>query len=242
MAFWDSRSVWEQIEWFAKLGAVFTAVVVAIDKLAGAGWGTVAGLILFVAGGQLKRIDAKTATDKAALLRRVAGVVLAEMRKEYFTKVEDHEMHLHRITLFRCADPTPKTPRRLEIFARSGRFGGSTRTWVVDDDDEGKCEGIAGLIWFRDAALTTELPACPDPSDAAAVAAYAAAGRVTAAQVPGLNVRSRAFSGAVVRRHGQKWGILIVDSVNPGIVTKTREHRIKWYAELIGAMIAEGET
>jgi hypothetical protein len=111
----------------------------------------------------------------------------------------------------------------------------------VDENEQSRCEGIAGQIWFLDTPQTEDLPEWPANDDMTARTAYAGKGCLSIERAATLNVKSRVLSGAVVRVFGRKWGVLILDSQIPGFITNQPQkvNLIIWYAAVLGQMLEE---
>jgi hypothetical protein len=67
---------------------------------------------------------------------------------------------------------------------------------------------------------------------------YAEQGRLPLARAMKLKVKSRVFSGVVVRHpQGGAWGVLLVDSLTEGLIIKEKEKDLELYAKLLGKLI-----
>jgi hypothetical protein len=230
-------SVWEWLEFiFAIVGGVSAIVAIWYRPEGGFAAG-VAGLGVVAARFIQKRLEKKEREDREAFTKRVIGAVLEGLQQEYFSKVEPDDRHNHRVTLFVC-QPVPAGGKQLVIFRRAGIHSSSPTTWNVDDDVQGRCEGVAGRIWFLETERTVELPDWSEDPDRKAE--YAAKGFVGPAQAESLKVKSKALSGTVVRVFGRKWGVLILDSKTPGFISEAKEHVVKRYAALISRTLEEG--
>ena len=240
--FWKRPGFWEWVEIVAAIAALLSAILAVVDKLSGAIWGSFFGALILTAKFIQKRLEKKERTEREQLARRLMKAVLDAMRREYFARVEDENLHQHRVTLliFKDADASLRLEKRLEIYARSGVFESSTCVLRVSENELGQCEGVAGRVWFRGAPQTVELPEWA--SDDASQHAYADDGYLGIDRAAGLNVKSRALSGVPVRAFGRKWGVLILDSLVPGYVSG-QPHKVgivNWYAALITCMIETG--
>jgi hypothetical protein len=175
------------------------------------------------------------------LRRKAAGIVLDALREEYFGEVEAQKKHLPRVTLFRYRRMWRKAFRGtyLTIYARAGKHALSKTVLRVDENAAEMCEGIAGHILFLNAAFTKKTRAWPDdPNDIAGRQQYAEEGKMPLEKALLLMLKSRVFSGTVVRSaNGALWGVLLVDSMTDGQIEKTKEDRLDFYARLLGKLI-----
>lgn len=235
-AFWKRPRFWEWFELVVAVAALASGVVAVWDRLAGAVWGSECGLLVLVAKFAQKKAGAVEQDGREAFTKRVVGAVLDGLYREYFSQVAADDRHNHRVTLFRC-QRAADGGQELVIYRRHGKYQSSATVWKVDDDDLARCEGVAGRIWFLDTKQTVELPDWSD--DPAGAAAYAGEGFIRASQAMELRVKSKVLSGTAVRVGGEKWGVLILDSKTPGYITKTKEHMVEWYAELIARVLGE---
>ncbi len=152
-----------------------------------------------------------------ASIRHVMIAVLDDFHSKYFRRdARTEDRYKHRATLFVCADFERNSvpERRLAIFARSGIHKESTCSWPIDDNDPEKCRGVAGQIWFHGVGRV-RTAACDWPRDGntAQKIAYAESLGMTVDEAEALNVKSRVFTGAQIMVRGQKWGVLLLDSL-----------------------------
>ncbi len=176
-----------------------------------------------------------------AVRKRVLRAVLDALHNTYFKDVEPEKKHRHRVTLFRCRRllRTCWWGRCLKVYCRAGKHPGSRTTLKVNDSNPGKCEGVAGYIWYIDATHTRKIRAWPeDPSDHAGQKAYAAEGGLNLKKARALQVKSRVFSGVIVRsRNGAPWGVLLVDSLTEGHTQRDKEDILAFYGSLLGKLV-----
>jgi hypothetical protein len=125
-------------------------------KQLGAALAAVGGLGVIAGKACTDWLDWREQQRRAGLAHRIVKAVLYRLYTLYFTKVEEAEKHLHRVTLFVCQGTGQN--KYLQIYARQGVFEDSQTTLAVDDDRQDRCEGLAGLIWFLDAPQTETLP------------------------------------------------------------------------------------
>jgi len=153
--------------------------------------------------------------EKRSQQKAIIQAILDTARDEALAGVKDNLKHQHRLTLFRCQRLWRRLliGRYLAVHVRSGPHSQTRRLFRVGDRDV-DCEGIAGWIWYIDAAIPrTQLLAWPDdPNDAAGQQAYADAGRLSLEKARSLNVKARVFWGSIIRVNGEKWGVLLLDS------------------------------
>ena len=150
--------------------------------------------------------------------RRMVEGVLEYLWRRYFDAQEEDRLN-HRVTLFRCVDydgPDGKG-KRLEIFARSGRYKESKTTWEVDENKPERCRGIAGEIWLLRVSKVYEA-ACDWSEDPQDQMRYAQSLRMTVEQAKGLNVKLKVFTGAPIPVGSRTWGVLLLDSCVPGLI------------------------
>lgn len=235
--FWKRPVFWEGVEVVAAVAALLSGIIAVWDKLTGAVWGSVCGGLLVVAKGVVKRLDKTEREEREAFVKRAVGAVLEGLYGEYFSKVADDDRHNHRVTLFVSTPRPVGAGRELTIYRRAGVYKTSATVWQIDEDEQGRCEGVAGRIWFFGTERTVELPEWLD--DPVRKGEYAAKGFVGPAKAEELKVKSRVLSGTVVRVFGDKWGVLILDSKTIGFITPNKEHIIKRYAVLIGRVLEE---
>jgi len=236
--FWKRPVLWEWLEYVFAVITGVSAIVAIWYKPEGGFVAGAGGLAVVTARFIQKRLEKKEREERDAFVRRVIGAVLEGLHQEYFSRVEEDDRHNHRVTLFVCQSNPVGGGRQLVIFCRAGIHSSSPTTWMVDDDVEGRCEGVAGRIWFLGTERTVELPEWSD--DPGRKAGYAAKGFIGPAQAENLKVKSKALSGTVVRLFGKKWGVLILDSKTPGFIANTKEHIVRRYAALIGRLLEEG--
>ena len=242
--FWHRIGVWQWIEFVAAIAVLFSAILAVADKPAGAIWGSSWGAILLAAKYVQTRFEKKERIDKEQLTRRLILAVLEAMRLEYFARVEDENLHQHRVSLlaFKDVDARRGLGKRLELYARAGRFPESQILLRLDENELSLCEGVAGQVWFRNAPQFAMLPTWPVDDDAAAKIAYANTGFLGIARASSLNVKSSVLSGVPIRAFGRRWGVLILDSQVAGFITN-QPQKVEvavWYADLIGRLIEEG--
>jgi hypothetical protein len=237
--FWRRPKFWEWVELAGAVAALASGIIAVWSKLGGAVWGSACGAAVLVAKFITRRLATKVEDDRTATVSRVIGAILESLYAEYFTRVEDDDRHNHRVTVFVCR-PHSDGGKQLVIYRRAGIYAASPTVWRVDDDDESRCEGVVGRIWFLRTKRTVELPEWAD--DYERKREYAAKGNVSLAQAEQLKIKSRVLSGTVIVVNGQRWGVLILDSKTPGLIAKNKEHVVERYAAMLGRLLAEAKV
>ncbi|MBA4063095.1 MAG: hypothetical protein C0501_05175 [Isosphaera sp.] len=237
--FWKRPGFWGRVEFAAAVAALASGVIAVWDQLTGAIWGSAFAAAVLLANVRQRRLEKKEREEREEFVKRVVGAVLEGLRSEYFTKVDEEDRHNHRVTLFVCQTRAGGDGKELRIYRRAGSFPSSPTAWRVDDDEPGRCEGVAGRVWFHGTKRTVELPEWSE--DTAGKEAYAAKGFVGPIQAENLKVKSKVLSGTVVRVFGRKWGVLMLDSRTAGFILPAEEHVVERYAALIGRMLEEGD-
>jgi hypothetical protein len=148
---------------------------------------------------------------QASFAARACLPVLEYLRSQAFGVVEESDMHLHRVTLFRCVAAEDGT-LRLVVFARAGLHPESTTAWPVDPNHRGRCRGPAGWVWYHRSFQNREATVEWKDGDLRVQEEYARSLGITLQEAEGLNVKSRAFAGVPVTVKGQRWGVLLLDT------------------------------
>ena len=177
---------------------------------------------------------------EGSIRQKAIQAVVDAARARYFVGEDESKLHKHRLTLFRCRRLWKRlfVGNYLAIYARAGKHGRSRTVLRVDCDRQEGCEGVAGRIYFLDATYTVSTRAWPaDPIDIAGRQAYAADGMIPLVKAEALEVKSRAFSGATVRKGGVPWGVLLVDSLTRAPVTAEKEETLQFFADLIAKLV-----
>ena len=176
------------------------------------------------------------------LRRRCVVAILISLREQYFANCEQTEKHQHRVTLFQLDKHDPAN-MRLRIYARAAEVAEQSDTsFAVDGTHKKRCEGIAGLIWHMDCTQTVILPEWPtDEQNTAGRYEYASLGNLTVEQAERLKIKSRGITGTAVRVHGDRWGVLVLDSQNPDHI-KRKGAMVEGFAILLGKVATEFTT
>ena len=172
--------------------------------------------------------------------RKSIQAIIDTLHKDYFGRVAASEKYKHRVTLFRHRRVLLSRWREelvLEVRSKLGTHGNS-RTRFRVHDFEAYNEGVVGRAWYTNASVTEELPPWPPDSDnLEARRSYAQRGFLSLEKADKLHVKSEAISATCVRVKGKKWGVLVVDSMQPGVVSSQKERIINGYAELLGEVL-----
>jgi hypothetical protein len=181
-------------------------------------------------------------------LRTAVRAILEDFHDRYFRGEADEEKHKHRTTLFTCVESNgnPTREKRLTIYVRIGIHENSQCSWLVDDNDLEKCRGVAGKIWFHGAGNVTSAD-CDWPSDESDLiqkAAYARSLGITVDEAEALHVKSRVFTGARIMARGQKWGVILLDSLKDSHISdkSPKKQLLAQYANLISSIVNRMES
>lgn len=176
--------------------------------------------------------------------------ILDEFSKEVFGDSADPDDY-HRVTLFKhrqwCWAWSPsKVKGWLIAVARSGHLTKEKiRRFRAPDDGEA-CEGVAGYAWrVRDWVRVPEnekpLPVLSAMSKETEIESYAKSCKVKTESVKLLIRRGKpaaqSFAALRVQLKGKPWGVLVLDSRNPGPIDKSRLDRFKVYANLLTPLL-----
>jgi len=192
------------------------------------------GLMVTTAACILTSRVAQHFLERSVRNRKFIRAILDAVHEEYYPEVDRALKYRHRVTLFRCNRLWRNLFRHpyLVVYVRHGPHPRSRTVFRVDDH-EGACEGIAGRIWYIDGEFTKPNLG-PWSEDPAQQQQYAAAGFLSAEKARTLNVKARACTGSTVRVRGEKWGVLLLDSVTTGQMSEQKEPIVRRYAALLG--------
>lgn len=252
---WPSIRQWADAgEWtcaaVASLASAFAALLEAEKRAAPSAAAALLGVGTITAKSLSKYFerrekDAET-SKKETVGKRVAKEILASLRSEYFPEIAS-EIPKHRATLY-MAEQKPGKIKKLRIFCREGIYERSTTSWIIDDDDEAGCRGVAGKVWFFRSTYTIEA-ACdwPTPNDPQAPErkkSYAESLGMSLQEAEDLNVKSRSFTGAPITVRGRQWGVLLLDSLKAGMVDEKPKRKgvLNCFANLLGGVLSEVES
>lgn len=159
--------------------------------------------------------------ERRALKKSLKSITDA-LHSQFFADKTDLDRTNFRVTLFRvCRHWTScwKKPSRLVIHARSGHLNlKSCSFFQIDDDAPDINEGFAGKLFRKNCSLSEELPLYDEKVDSDETKKYLRMSNMTQKRVSGLNRKSSSFYGTVIRKDGQKWGVLVLDGLTPGSV------------------------
>jgi hypothetical protein len=148
--------------------------------------------------------------------------ILDNLRDETFRKEDEKKepQHNHRVTLFTHA-PRSFQGKWLIPIVRSGHLTQDTETRFRVGDDPNRLEGIAGHAWSLKSGVT--VPNLPDLNQVVAgekeIEEYARKTLVTPEWVRKRLSKgkplARSYYATPVEVSGVRWGVLVVDSMNP---------------------------
>lgn len=262
--FWDQIEIVSAL--MGAISGTFTGLAGGNLKSAGVVLSIIFFLGIALAGLRSKRLGEQQEDDKArrdeqerqnrkeeldqlkstyeAQAQRMLRKMLERMKARYFESEDPEEKHKHRITLFRCVeiDGPDGRSKHLAIFARGGGFQDSNCTWPLDDNNPERCRGIAGKIWFNWTTSIRKAADCDWPDDntnAEQKAHYASSLGITVEEADALNVKSKVFAGAPIEVRGEKWGVLLLDSLKEGQILDNSHKRtlLNQYAKFLAAAL-----
>jgi hypothetical protein len=172
--------------------------------------------------------------------KRVMECLLGHLSTLYFAGEEQTEKYKHRVTLF-VVQRTEAGGKQLAVFARAGVYRDSTITWPLDDNDPGKCRGVAGKIWFHRSERLLVTSKEWDDEDPVKQAAYAKSLEIEVAEAARLRVKSKEFFGMPVIVNQVCVGVLLLDSGKTGQITDSGDKRslFEQYLQLAQAVLSE---
>jgi hypothetical protein len=180
-----------------------------------------------------------------ASVRHLVTAILDDFHSKYFRRdVRTEDKYKHRATLFVCTEPPGASGQEklLTVFARSGVYKESRCSWPIDDNHPQRCRGVAGQIWFHGVGrVRTARCDWPDDGDPAQKAVYAESLGMSVDEAEALNVKSKVFTGAQIMVRGQKWGVLLLDSLKEGsIVDGPYEKQVlSQYVDMISSILTK---
>lgn len=244
-AFWRTRGFWDVVDGVSAIGLPFAAFAVLASPDSRK---VLPGLVVLILGSlsatikvSMKVADIRRKKAEAEQAKRmVLGIVRVFSSRYFQGQKEEHDKH--RVTLFvaeRCRVGRV-TGKRLAIYARAGSCENSRTTWPIDDDELEKCRGLAAHIWFQN-KTKFKVASCdwPDSGSETQKAKYATSLGITIAEAEALNVKSRGFAGSPVIVHGERWGVLLIDTKKKEFAEESDERRdlIVVYATIVGAAL-----
>jgi len=212
-----------------KLGeglAIFLTTVVGIgaDEILPKSWAIgitivvgLATLFIFWINHRIQEIERSIVLDTKWIVRSSVLSLLNALHDAIIVGQSDGAWNQHRVTLFKAVPCEGKTAnfKRLEIYARSGLHDLTSKTcWEIDTNDPDQKCGVAGKLWFLEDAHGYSAEGEWSDDDEEAQEIYVRNLFMTVPQAKKLNVRSGSFYGMLLRVADEKWGILLIDSLN----------------------------
>ncbi|MEE9392512.1 MAG: hypothetical protein V3W41_08400 [Planctomycetota bacterium] len=93
------------------------------------------------------------------------------------------------------------------------------RVWYVNEYDDRECEGVVGQAYCRGLEAVTNLPGLSDDSAPVNFAVYAEKAYDSEENIKEYHYAARSIGGGTIQVHGERWGVLVLDSVDPEGVT-----------------------
>jgi hypothetical protein len=151
------------------------------------------------------------------------------------------ERYYNRVTLFKAN----RRKTKLLPYCRAGdQYQRGIGPFAIHDNNQEANEGISGQAWFRAVTVTVnDLPVVPDRREEWSVAngackEYARAGFLSHEKAARLRVKSRNILATPVRDFlGNKWGVLVMDCRNPGILNAQAKQLAESTARVLGQML-----
>lgn len=253
-AAWTKKGGAEIVAFLASAGSAFSAYGIAASDENHKRIFQVAVLvcaIIALSAGTLAKIFEQWAKKAAEITqrercRRIALSILRVMHETEYNPDDPTGSHESRITLFVCNEATPEKPKHLAIFARQGTYPGSTTTWDVNEDHPDRCEGVAGKAWFHQTTQVVFAARAWHDDDLEAQIAYTESQGITIEKASKLLVKSSTIVAGPVEVNGNKrWGVLVLDSLQPAVVPRdgTSLGRFKatfnHYSTTLGRVLSE---
>ena len=183
--------------------------------------------------------------DRNAKLKELLSRLLERVRLEFIPQsLHEAPKPHHRLTVFKANEEQTC----LEIFARSSEATRTSSTsWEIHPDIESKCEGVAGMAWFRDHWVivpgpeSPELPAVGNGANDERIADYARRTWVSEEVVRKKCWQARSFAAITIRVNGRRWGVLVLDSADPrgadDQLVRRKGPTVEMFGQLIEAWI-----
>lgn len=125
------------------------------------------------------------------------------------------------------------------IDSRSGKlYDRSKISFRIDDNDETKNQGIAGLIWLKQNFISkSNLPDWQE-NDRERSRTYASESLLPLDKARRLKIKCRSICGSVVKDSGGKlWGVLIIDSRLPDGIDHLKASDLMPHLEMLGTIL-----
>jgi hypothetical protein len=173
--------------------------------------------------------------------KRRVKAVLDALDEACCRQQPEAERYYNRITLFKAN----RRKTRLVPYCRAGeQYQRGIQPFAIHDSDQEANEGMAGQAWFRAVTVTVnDLPAVPEKAEDwsganEACKQYVRAGFLSHAKAARLRVKSRSILATPVRDfRGTKWGTLVLDCRNPGIINERIKDLAESTARVLGKML-----
>jgi hypothetical protein len=186
--------------------------------------------------------------------------LLDEYRAVAFDMQDGDPIHYHRVTLFkrerwgtclRISTYWRAGWRRWPLsgwlipVARSGHTTQQSKTIFLVPDDADNAEGIGGQVWASDQVIiVNDLPNVNQDSSPENINEYARKTFVSEKWVRdriGKKPLSLALCGIPLEVNGDRWGVIVLDSMRPGAIRKTSQawgHYQKLIPIFLGHLLA----
>ena len=176
-------------------------------------------------------------------------VLLDEFREHvFYGKKSQVFAHSDRVTLFKfgwrfrwCIFPTPDWLFTVE---RSGHMTRRKRVWFRVKDDGHSLQGVAGETWGKGSTILVEdLPLLRTGSQEHHFLDYAKKAftepRKISKKIKANKTVARSLCGIIVEVSGRPWGVIVIDSANPKLVTQDEiEKFYQKNAKLLAKLLA----
>lgn len=198
-------------------------------------------IFLFAMGGLIGKATQSGLERWMSDHKAIKGVLDAA-HTTYFQGVPEKDRYLHRVTLFQARRHFRDFPflklwqyrslwkPALRMQSRSGTaYQRSAPRLAIDDENEAGNDGVAGRAWFANAEwIAVDLPEWPDPEPAdpscnETCIDYATKGYMRVQTCAKIKVKSRSVTASVVRKAGDRWGVVVFDSRDPNGVSEIPE-------------------
>ncbi|MBX3334868.1 MAG: hypothetical protein KF876_12135 [Nitrospira sp.] len=157
--------------------------------------------------------------------KKVIKKTLDALQQEFFQATAAQDRYKNRVTLFKARTKLFTRKRFLKMYARSGTSYQNVKVeFAIDDEDIEGNEGIAGRAYFQNSMISEyDLPEWPNPENPndEACKEYCKRSYMTWETAKKVNVKSRSVAAVVVRKGGERWGVLVLDSRDPKGVSLT---------------------
>lgn len=175
--------------------------------------------------------------------RLVKGLLDEICRQTFNNEAFEHEQH-RRVTLFKhrnfCWRRWPFFGGFLVPIERSGESTRKTGSIFHAPDDGEDCTGVAGRVWSkRNYVYVKQLPDLKRNCDDASVSEYAEKTFMNARGLKRRPPQARALFGIPVDVGHSRWGVIVIDTVNTEIRTKSAKMIFKKLASPLSSFLKE---